>query len=462
MAMFECPGCKHIVDDSIKKCPNCAYDIKKYVKSVLKDAKKSGKNEDVSIALSSVYNATSKTTALPKLDFLSNIPAPAPTPTAAQAPSYSQPVAPSQPAAPQTSSYSQPMAPSQPAAPQTSSYSQPMAPSQPAMPQTPSYSRPATPSQTSSYSQPTVTTRPASTMSSYSQPSVPGAMSQIAPPAGYSAGSNEGTIKIAAPVRPAPERQPVTSNSRSMFPKPIYQEEPARTAYAQPQPQPAQPIAAAPIFDSPELNAAHAAGIRQGAPATAANVSQMASYGAPAAPASSIYNSQPTQHNFATPPTSAPAPSFAGNGMQPAMPAAPQGEELLFDSPLLNAQHQMIKNGEYVPSSSASQASMSLLEKDVSAFGNISTGVSQSMFGLGNYGQTSTYKVEQLARNDNPNLAGGNALLGSQPPKMPEAPASFQQTSFQPAYGLNSGSNVNAPNPLLAGNPLLGGNAGRQ
>ena len=42
MAMFECPGCKHIVDDSIKKCPNCSYDIKKYVKAMMKDAKKNG------------------------------------------------------------------------------------------------------------------------------------------------------------------------------------------------------------------------------------------------------------------------------------------------------------------------------------------------------------------------------------------------------------------------------------
>ena len=76
MAMFECPGCKHIVDDSIKKCPNCSYDIKKYVKAMMKDAKKNGKTiNESSLALSSVYSSdNAKGGALPKLDFLSEKP----------------------------------------------------------------------------------------------------------------------------------------------------------------------------------------------------------------------------------------------------------------------------------------------------------------------------------------------------------------------------------------------------
>ena len=72
MAMFECPGCKRIVDDSVKKCPSCSYDIRKYVKAQKKDAKKGGKNgqEIASFSLSSVYSSNKSEEALPTLDFL--------------------------------------------------------------------------------------------------------------------------------------------------------------------------------------------------------------------------------------------------------------------------------------------------------------------------------------------------------------------------------------------------------
>ena len=74
MAMLECPGCKRIVDDTIKSCPGCSYDIKKYVKAMKKEAKKSGKSSGFgTIGLGAVYNAEPVAAInVPKLDFLSN------------------------------------------------------------------------------------------------------------------------------------------------------------------------------------------------------------------------------------------------------------------------------------------------------------------------------------------------------------------------------------------------------
>ena len=69
MAMFECPGCKRIVDEETKVCFNCGYNIKKYVKELKKGKKNIGKE---TMSLSSVYsNDKVADINLPKLDFLS-------------------------------------------------------------------------------------------------------------------------------------------------------------------------------------------------------------------------------------------------------------------------------------------------------------------------------------------------------------------------------------------------------
>ena len=67
MAMFECPGCKRIVDEETKVCFNCGYNIKKYVKELKKGKKNIGKE---TMSLSSVYSNDKKVAAinLPKLD----------------------------------------------------------------------------------------------------------------------------------------------------------------------------------------------------------------------------------------------------------------------------------------------------------------------------------------------------------------------------------------------------------
>ncbi|MDE6531331.1 MAG: hypothetical protein K2K96_11290, partial [Lachnospiraceae bacterium] len=72
MAMLECPGCKRIVDDTAKTCPGCKYNIKKYVKQMHKDTKKSGRsNAFGSIGLNSIYNAKPVAAMnTPKLDFV--------------------------------------------------------------------------------------------------------------------------------------------------------------------------------------------------------------------------------------------------------------------------------------------------------------------------------------------------------------------------------------------------------
>ena len=72
MAMLECPGCKRIVDDTTKTCPGCKYNIKKYVKQMNKDAKKSGKsNAFGTIGLNSIYDAKPVAAMnVPKLDFV--------------------------------------------------------------------------------------------------------------------------------------------------------------------------------------------------------------------------------------------------------------------------------------------------------------------------------------------------------------------------------------------------------
>ena len=70
MTMLVCPECKRIVDDSVKNCPGCKYNIRKYVK-----AAKQGSSTAFlgAITLSSVYDSKEKLPInTPKLEFLSS------------------------------------------------------------------------------------------------------------------------------------------------------------------------------------------------------------------------------------------------------------------------------------------------------------------------------------------------------------------------------------------------------
>ena len=91
MAMLECPGCKHIVDESTKRCANCGYEVKKYFKQLAKDAKKTGKPiGDTALKLGAVYEKKEDVSHLEaQLDFLKKPAATAP----AQKPVQSTPVA---------------------------------------------------------------------------------------------------------------------------------------------------------------------------------------------------------------------------------------------------------------------------------------------------------------------------------------------------------------------------------
>ena len=91
MAMLECPGCKHIVDESTKRCANCGYEVKKYFKQLAKDAKKSGKPiGDTALKLGAVYEKKEDVSHLEaQLDFLKKPAATAP----AQKPVQSAPAA---------------------------------------------------------------------------------------------------------------------------------------------------------------------------------------------------------------------------------------------------------------------------------------------------------------------------------------------------------------------------------
>ena len=88
MANIVCPGCSRIVDDSVRVCPGCKYNIKKYVKDLKKKGGITG-----SISLGSAYDeAKSSAPVLPELDFLKPKPAggsiggPASAPAAAPVP----------------------------------------------------------------------------------------------------------------------------------------------------------------------------------------------------------------------------------------------------------------------------------------------------------------------------------------------------------------------------------------
>jgi len=116
MAMLECPGCKHIVDDTTKVCVNCGYEVKKYFKQMAKEAKRQGKSFNAnSIKLTSVYDNNEDVSNI-TLDFLKK-----PEPVRATAPSRPLPRFDGTPATPVTPVAPAPSqaapAPSAPAAP---------------------------------------------------------------------------------------------------------------------------------------------------------------------------------------------------------------------------------------------------------------------------------------------------------------------------------------------------------
>ena len=71
MANIVCPGCSRIIDDTMKSCPGCKYNIKKYVKELKKKGAITG-----SINLVSAYG-NQEEEEVPELDFLKpKMPAP--------------------------------------------------------------------------------------------------------------------------------------------------------------------------------------------------------------------------------------------------------------------------------------------------------------------------------------------------------------------------------------------------
>ena len=422
MAMFECPGCKHIVDDSIRKCPNCKFDIKKYVKEMQKSGKSIG---STGLKLSSVYNSSNDSNGLPTLDFLSNKPmAAAPEPVAA---AVAEPVAAVMP---------EPVAPVMPE-PVAPAMSEPVAPvmPEPVAPVMPEPVAPAVPD--ASIVSPT--------------PS----LGRIQMPE-YSV-DGQSTIRIPAPMAMAPERKPITSNPASM-PEPI-QVQPADDYNSQISNQ-------TPVFETPSLNAPM--GLNPAAPTPSPmGLNPMAPTPSPMG----LNPAAPTPTTtFGTGPAANGLPNYGaagsmfgqaqvsprvlpGFGMQANMGVPEEveddddGTEKLFDSPALNKTAKLIAAGKYVPESKATDATMADLEKrTLNAM--MSAKVNHKNFGS-SFQQQSSYKAPQY-----------------QPQYAP------QQPNFAPAYGggMNNGSNVNipqygptgvgAPNPMLAGgagapNPML-------
>ena len=82
MASFTCPQCQRFVDETMRSCPGCKFNIKKYVKEMKKNGMSFG-----GLSLNSVYNRSAGSAPVtPQLDFLKPAapepvaPAPAPAP----------------------------------------------------------------------------------------------------------------------------------------------------------------------------------------------------------------------------------------------------------------------------------------------------------------------------------------------------------------------------------------------
>ena len=198
MAMLECPGCKHIVDESTKRCANCGYEVKKYFKQLAKDAKKSGKPiGDTALKLGAVYEKKEDVSHLEaQLDFLKKPAATAP----AQKPVQSAPAA----AAPVVDLKPE----------ETPSFMQ-----QPVLQSTPA---PTAPASTVMPGAPVSTPMPGSPVSA----SMPGApvSAPVSSPAPSSAPAYAAPAAAAStpvtPVSPAPVAAPVTTPAPAATPAP--------------------------------------------------------------------------------------------------------------------------------------------------------------------------------------------------------------------------------------------------
>jgi len=512
MAMFECPGCKSIVDDSIKKCPKCGYDIKKYVKSMGKAKKGGSRAEDVSFNLMSAYSAKQATANVPTLDFLSKPAEPVvvATPTVevpapvVETPVIETPVVDIPPVAAPVVDIPvvEPVAPVEPevSAPEKSV------------------------SHFTDYSSVELSSVSSANTSAgeneiYNDPSyiAPIAPASVPEPQAYTATgtvqmpsydtSSIRRVQIPAPAASAPERKPIVPNESMVPPAPVYEdtEQPTVTlAPARPEPVaesiPAAPVVSVsnagyaklteqptemPVFDSPLLNAAQANNVRPAQPASAASLS------------SQQFNSA----SFGTAPIQKPAqpvPAYRSANLntisgtaQPASAPAEPEEQGIFDSPILNAQARKIASGEYVPTSVASQASISAMQERKMA-PPPGLGISRQTYGQNGYGQTSSYKapaqplvyqeqgpIGQPQYQATPQYQSGTMGVGAPNPVLGSATASSQQSApsspMYASFNSNSGgngSNVNIPNygnagpgaanPLLAGNPLLVNGGSRQ
>ncbi|MGN0346889.1 MAG: hypothetical protein ACI4DU_06340 [Lachnospiraceae bacterium] len=93
MAMFNCPHCNSIVDETTKVCPKCQNNIKKFIKDQIKANKKNGKSVGT-ISLGEAYHSQ-KSEALPQLDFLKEAETPAEEPqldfVTKEEPTYGEP-----------------------------------------------------------------------------------------------------------------------------------------------------------------------------------------------------------------------------------------------------------------------------------------------------------------------------------------------------------------------------------
>ncbi|MBR3305945.1 MAG: hypothetical protein IKI75_01660 [Lachnospiraceae bacterium] len=227
MASITCPDCKRFVDESVKFCPGCKFNIRKYVKEL----KKGGGSLSTSISLGSVYSNSKTRTAAPALDFLKSAPAepePVAEPVQAAAPEAAPVYEPSAavpaygPSAPEAGTSS--VTPSdlfgtaavQPEVPGTQVYAEP-ATAQPAIPpEAQMYGTPAQASPAASplYGGPTA------------QPTIPpeaqiyGAPAQASPAASplYGGPAAQPTIPpeaqiYGAPAQPAPSASPLYGGS---------------------------------------------------------------------------------------------------------------------------------------------------------------------------------------------------------------------------------------------------------
>ena len=499
MAMFECPGCKSIVDDSIKKCPKCGYDIKKYVKSMGKTKKGGAKaDESVSFNLASAYSAKQPATNVPTLDFLSKPVAPiapveevkAPAPAMVQTP---------MPAAP---------APAEPVAPA------PSVPEPAASEEVVSHFTDYSSVEISSVS----SAKSSTDNDIYNDPSyiAPIAPASVPAPQAYTASgtvqmpsydvSGVETVQISAPSKAAPERRPVTPNGPIVPPSPVYEDTVQPTVTLAPNtPAPVQesstPVVTVsdagyaklnqqpevmPVFDSPSLNAAQANNVRQAQPASAATLTNQqlnsTTFG---------YSAVASKQAEAVPAyRSANVNNISPSGM-PTTPAQPEVQGI-FESPVLNAQAKKIASGEYVPTSVASQASISAMQQRKVAPPPPGMGISRQVFGQAGYTQNTGYRgpsqplvyQEQAPVGVQPQYQSapryqtgtpgvGGPVVGAPNPVLgtAQAPVAQQNYSQAPTYGSfngmngSNGSNVNIPtngstgpgaaNPLLVGNPLL-------